>query len=332
MSNKKISIIVPVYNEEKIIEDCLDALIVQDYLKSDYEIVVVNDGSTDATLKAIKRKQKEAERKDVVIRIINLEKNKGWIISREAGAKNAKYDNLLFIDSRCAAIKEVLKNIKKINYQPIVGNPLVNFRKSNLARFNLLFRKKLYPHYFGENFEPVFITEDNFDSIPKGTTIFFCDKNLFLSSQPSQLRIKKKLVSDDIKLLWNIVQQTKILKHPDVKIVYSPRTSLQEEIKHTFERGPRFVDYYSNPKKKRFWFFIFLPLFILSFTIVLFLISLTKFLHWLGFLAILWILVSIWSAENIKDFFIVMAYLPIIGFSFELGILKGLLFKLFKKY
>jgi len=325
----KISIVVPVFNEEKLIKDCLDALISQNYPKNDFEIIVVNDGSTDGTGKIIKKAQKQAKGKGVIVRAINLEKNKGWIIARETGAKNAKYDNLLFIDSRCAAIKEVLKNIKKINYQPIVGNPLVNFRKSNLARFNLLFRKKLYPHYFGENFEPVFIAENNFDGIPKGTTIFFCDKKLFLSSQP---RMKKKLASDDIKLLWNIVRRAKILKHPDVKIVYSPRTSLQEEIKHTFERGPRFLDYYFNLKKKRFWFFIFLPLSMLSSMIVLLLINLTKFLHLLWFLAILWILVSIWLAENIKDFFIVMAYLPIIGFSFELGILKGLLFKLFRKY
>ena len=325
---KKISVIVPVFNEEKLIKDCLDTLISQNYPKNDFEIIIVNDGSTDNTFKAIKRKQNEAKGKGVIVRVINLEKNKGWIIARETGAINAKYDNLLFIDSRCTAAKEVLKNIKKINYQPILGNPLVDFRKSNLARFNLLFRKKLYPHYFGENFEPVFLTENNFDDIPKGTTIFFCNKKLFLSSQP---RVKTKFVSDDIKLLRNITQQTKILKHPDVKIIYSPRTSLQEEIKHTFERGPRFVDYYLNLKKKRFWFFVFLPLSVLIFMIILLFINLIRFQQLLGFLAIFWILVSIWLAENIKDFFIVMIYLPIIGFSFEIGMLKGLLFKLFRK-
>lgn len=83
---KKISIIFPVYNEEKLIGECLDALISQDYPKTRYEIVVVNDGSMDNTLKAIKKKQKEAEEKGIEMKIVNLEKTKGRVIARETQA------------------------------------------------------------------------------------------------------------------------------------------------------------------------------------------------------------------------------------------------------
>jgi len=324
----KISIIVPVYNEEKLIGECLDALISQNYAKEDYEIVVVNDGSTDNTLEVIRRKQKEVKERGIEMKIVNLEKNQGRAVARETGAKNTKYDNLLFIDSRCIADKDILENIKEINYQPIIGNPIIDFNRSIFDRFGYLIRKKIYHRYFGENFKPVYITKDNFDEMPKGTAILFCDRELFLSSQ---LEDKSKDVSDDTKLLWNIVQKKKILKHPDVKVVYLSRTSLKKEIKHTFERGPKCVDYYLNLKKKYFWLFIFFPIAALIFTIILVFVNPTYFLYWLGFLILIWIFVSVWLGENIKDFFIVSGFLPIIGFSFELGVLKGLILKLIKR-
>jgi len=321
----KISIIIPVYNEEKLTRECLASLINQDYSKEDYEIVVVNDGSTDNTLETIKKKQKESEEKSVKMKIVNLERNQGRVIARETGAKNAKFDNILFIDARCIADKKILKNLKKINYQPIVGNPTIDFRRSAFDRFNWLIRKKLYSFCFGENFKSCYITKDNFDAIPKGTTIFFCDKELFFSSQ---LKDKSEGASDDTRLLWNIVQKKKILKHPNIKVTYLSRVSLKKEVKHTFERGPKFVDYYLNLRMKYFWLFIFFPIATLIFTVILIFFNLTNFLYWLVFLILIWIFSSIWIAENVKDFFIVFYFLPIIGFSFETGILKGLLFKL----
>ena len=75
-----------------MIGGCLDALVNQNYPKEDYEIIVVNDGSTDNTLKVIKDKQNSAAAKNVEIKAINLEPNQGWIIARETGAKNAKYN------------------------------------------------------------------------------------------------------------------------------------------------------------------------------------------------------------------------------------------------
>lgn len=50
----KFSIIIPVYNVENYVGDCLGSLLGQDYPHDDYEIIIVDDASTDGTVSAIK--------------------------------------------------------------------------------------------------------------------------------------------------------------------------------------------------------------------------------------------------------------------------------------
>ena len=320
----KISIIVPVYNGEETIEECLNSLINQDYMKKDYEIIVIDGASTDRTPEIASDVSKKAEEVGISFKYIRNQEREGRLLARINGAKEATHNLLLFIDSRCIAHRDLLKKIEDIDYEPIVGNPLVKFDNS-VSRFYWLIRKRLYRSYFGEKFEPVYMEKENFDKIGKGTTIFLCNKELFLSSQPES---GTPYVSDDTKLLWNVVRKKKILKHPDVKVTYLPRHSLREEIGHTFQRGPKFVDYYLDLRKQRFWMFIFSPLFLSILTISLLLINFTYFLYWLSLSMFIHVSISIWLSKNIRDFFIVVALLPIVGFAFEMGILKGLTLKM----
>ena len=62
----KLSIIVPVYNVEKYIIKCISSLLCQDY--ADYEIIIVNDGTEDRSIKLIQQNFD-----DLRIRIINQE-------------------------------------------------------------------------------------------------------------------------------------------------------------------------------------------------------------------------------------------------------------------
>ncbi|WP_099330931.1 glycosyltransferase family 2 protein [Priestia aryabhattai] len=87
----KVSIIIPAYNIENYITRCLNSIINQTF--RDIEIIVVNDGSTDLTLKKIKEKTKEDKR----IRIID-KKNEGSIEARKDGFKQALGEYILFVD------------------------------------------------------------------------------------------------------------------------------------------------------------------------------------------------------------------------------------------
>ena len=87
-----ISIVVPVYNVEKYLPQCLDSLIGQTY--QDLEIICVNDGSTDGSFKILK----QYAEKDQRVRILNRE-NRGVSESRNEGIHYVKGDWLMFVDS-----------------------------------------------------------------------------------------------------------------------------------------------------------------------------------------------------------------------------------------
>jgi glycosyltransferase involved in cell wall biosynthesis len=90
---KRLSIIVPIYNVEKYVERCLRSLEDQDIPKDEYEIICVNDGSSDNSQAVVKRLQEEFEN----IILINQE-NQGVSRARNNGIDKACGKYLLFID------------------------------------------------------------------------------------------------------------------------------------------------------------------------------------------------------------------------------------------
>ena len=93
MKKDYISIIIPCYNVSKYISKCIDAILEESFKK--YEIILVDDKSTDDTLSIIK----EYEKKYDFIKVIENKENKGAGYSRNQALKIAKYDLISFIDS-----------------------------------------------------------------------------------------------------------------------------------------------------------------------------------------------------------------------------------------
>lgn len=92
MDNIKFSFIVPVYNVESYLERCLDSLLDQTY--DNFEIICVNDGSTDSSLKILN----DYSAKYSKIHIVSQE-NKGLGEARNTGVKYATGNYIWFIDS-----------------------------------------------------------------------------------------------------------------------------------------------------------------------------------------------------------------------------------------
>lgn len=106
----KVSVIIPTYNEEKVIKNCLESLGQQTF--NDMEVVIVDDGSTDKTLEIVQR--------IVTCRILQ-QKHLGPGIARNLGAKHAKGEMLVFVDADMTFDKNFIGNLIKpiINGQSI---------------------------------------------------------------------------------------------------------------------------------------------------------------------------------------------------------------------
>ncbi len=90
----KYSIIVPAYNVASFLDDCLYSLINLEYEKSKYEIIIVNDGSTDST-ESIAESWRQRYNNIVLIN----QKNRGLGGARNTGIKYAKGEWIILVDS-----------------------------------------------------------------------------------------------------------------------------------------------------------------------------------------------------------------------------------------
>ena len=87
-----ISLIVPVYNVEEYLEECLESIRKQTY--QDIEVILVNDGSTDGS-KAICKHFCQTDKR---FRLIN-QKNQGQSVARNHGVKESLGEYIMFVDS-----------------------------------------------------------------------------------------------------------------------------------------------------------------------------------------------------------------------------------------
>lgn len=135
----RFSFIIPAYNSEKYIEKCIISIISQNI--ENYEIIVINDGSSDNTLSIVEKIKKEHSE----IHIIN-QKNYGVSYSRNVGLKKAIGDYILFVDSDDFIEKDSLSDIEKI-IQKYHNPDIIKFSYYLINKYN----KKLYNYSVTRN-------------------------------------------------------------------------------------------------------------------------------------------------------------------------------------
>jgi len=125
-----ISVIVPFYNSEKTVRRCINSLLNQSYPKNEYEIIFVDDGSTDGSVDMVSKFKK--------IKLIK-QPHRGPAVARNIGVKNSKGQIVLFTDADCIPDKNWIKNmVEPFKDKKIIGvsGTYKTFNKSSLiARF-----------------------------------------------------------------------------------------------------------------------------------------------------------------------------------------------------
>lgn len=154
--NPLISVIIPAYNEEAFIAKCLNSLLLQNLDRKFFEVIVIDNASTDETLKIVKK---------FPVKIIE-EKNKSVILARQRGVDKARGKIIVSADADTAYPPEWLKNIKtdfdkNPNLIALVGwiyyanaTPLFDMIIGLGQEMNLFFQKytKRFPIAYAANF------------------------------------------------------------------------------------------------------------------------------------------------------------------------------------
>lgn len=127
MENIKFSFIIPAYNCENFIEDCLNSIFSQTY--KNYEIIVVDDCSTDNTITVLKKYNN--------IKILSTPKNSRQGAARNIGLDNCTGDYILFVDSDDSlygndVLEKVANEINKHSQPDILYLGLKMFGKRDL--------------------------------------------------------------------------------------------------------------------------------------------------------------------------------------------------------
>lgn len=127
----EVSVVVPVYNVEDYVGECLESLINQTL--KDIEIICINDGSTDDSLKILE----EYSKKDNRIKVFSQE-NSGLSATRNNGIQVAEGNYIYFIDAddflELTALEELLKISKKTNCDFIIFK-LINFYDNTYEKY-----------------------------------------------------------------------------------------------------------------------------------------------------------------------------------------------------
>ena len=108
MKNIMVSVVMAVYNEEKYVREAIDSIIAQTY--QDWEMIIVNDASTDKTAEILK----EYEQRDSRIKVLTNEVNKKLPASLNYGIQAAKGKYILRMDADDICSKERFE--KQVSY------------------------------------------------------------------------------------------------------------------------------------------------------------------------------------------------------------------------
>ena len=194
MENQLISIIVPVYNVEEYLKQCLDSILGQTY--RNWELILVNDGSTDGSGQICQ----EYVEKDARFRYFEKE-NGGQSEARNYGIEQAQGEYLTFVDSDDwvteTYIEELYSKLRHYNADISITNYFI-FQESNATFYKHVFEP------WEKDYDSKYLLEHYFEI--QGGDFFLSTMwgKLYKKSLFEWLRFPKGMTSEDAALVYKI--------------------------------------------------------------------------------------------------------------------------------
>jgi glycosyltransferase involved in cell wall biosynthesis len=143
--DSKLSVVIPAYNEEEKIGDCLDAFLNQSIMPK--EIIVVDGGSKDRTIAIVKEHQKKSK----IIKLLKEGKKRSPANARNIGWKNAKGSIIVFKDADTIPDRKYVETIEKNFSENVMEFPAKSFLKKDVSFLEkLLFYREASPEKMHE--------------------------------------------------------------------------------------------------------------------------------------------------------------------------------------
>lgn len=233
-----ISFIIPIYNDNSHLVETLRHLqiAIESSQITNYEVIVVDDGS-DEPVSQIEGLPKSG------LCVLRFE-NQGRLNARLNGLNESKFDQVVLLDSRVSIAEDSLKNLSsclsRIDQVPAMVIAKITFPpEANLVGlfWDAIARIVWFRYYLDEI--DTYLTEENFDSLPKGTTLLYSEKAVLLRAYDllSESQLNNRDTNDDTLLIKRIVSTNKVLLSKGFLATYYPRTNLKSFIKHAHHRG-----------------------------------------------------------------------------------------------
>lgn len=239
-----------------------------------HEILVVNDGSSDATAVVLASFQGK-------ITIVNHEQAVGRFLARLAGAKAARGTHLLFLDTRCEIPVGFAATLAAhLNHDVVQGSIQIPVEESIYNLYWERSHRYMFRHHFKSLPGGFWLTPENFGDHVVGTTIFFCEKNLFLTACAA---FASPPLSDDTALIQEICCRKNVWVSESLFVRWRPRQALVPFLARLWERGPNFVSFhvYGSGSPLRKYFVVGLLLILANIAVMLMAPQM-----WMGFLAL----------------------------------------------
>jgi len=218
----KASVVVIVYNAQKTLKSCLDSLMALDFPKNQYEILVVDNHSTDGTKNIILQYP--------VTYLFEPNRGRGW--ARNKGVKAARGEFVAFTDADCIATSDWLKNLlegfKDSEEVAICGGKIIAFRQQTA------FEK--YVEQKGILDQEKGIKGDNPQDLPRAVTANAAFRRSIF--EKAGYFDEELITSEDTEISWRISLLGYEIKYvPQATIYHQHTKTLADFCRHHFDFG-----------------------------------------------------------------------------------------------